>query len=127
MLYAPIFPTLNAAPAVVALLKTGSGQLRVYPAGEAPQQVQTPYLTYQQISGLPENYLGQVPDLDQFGNQVDVWGRTLAEVLAVVAAVRDAIEPIAYITAWLGTSREVDTRLYRMSFEVDWYTDRNTN
>lgn len=124
MLYAPIFTTLNAAPAVVALLKAGSGQLRVYPAGEAPQNVVKPYLTYQQVTGLPENYLGQVPDIDNFGDQIDVYGITLAQVLQIVEVVRDAIEPVAHITAWLGTSREADTRLYRFSFEVDWYTDR---
>lgn len=126
-MYAPIFTTLNADTAVVALLQSAGGQLRVYPAGEAPQDVVKPYLTYQQITGLPNNYLGQVPDADEFGNQFDIYGRTLDEVVLVGKAVRDAVEKVAYITAWLGTSREPDTRLYRLSFEVDWYTDRNTN
>lgn len=126
-MYAPIFTTLNADPAVVALLQAAGGQLRVYPAGEAPQDVAKPYATYQQITGLPSNYLGQAPDVDEFGNQIDIYGITLDDVLKVGKAVRDAVEKVAYITAWLGTSREPDTRLYRLSFEVDWYTDRNTN
>lgn len=126
-MYAPIFTTLKAAPAVVALLQSPGGQLRVYPADEAPQEVAKPYLVYQQVSGSPENYLGQVPDVDSFGNQIDIYGKTLEDVLVVGKAVRDAIERVAYISAWLGTSKEPDTRLYRLSFEVDWYTDRSTN
>ena len=126
-MYAPIFETLAASPAVVALLQAPTGQLRVYPAGEAPQDVSKPYVTHQQITGTPENYLNEVPDIDNFGNQMDVWGLTLNDVLMVGKAVRDAIESVAHITAWLGTGREPDTRLYRLSCEVDWFTDRSTN
>lgn len=123
-MYAPIFTTLKASAAVLALLQSDGGQLRMYPAGEAPQDVVKPYSTYQQISGSPQNVLDQVPKEDEWGNQVDIYGLTEASVLAVAKAVRDAVERVAYITSWLGISREPDTRLYRMSFEVDWITYR---
>ena len=35
-------------------------------------------------------------------------------------ALRDAIEPVAYITAWLGESIDPDTKNNRFSFQVDW-------
>ena len=40
-------------------------------------------------------------------------------------ALRDAVEPVAHIVAWRGESRDVDTRLYRYSFDVDWLVNRN--
>ncbi len=126
-MYAPIFTTLKAAAAVTALLQEPGKALRVYPAGEAEQGVVKPYLTYQQVSGTPENYLGQVPDVDSFGDQIDIYGDTLDSVIDVGKAVRDAVEKVAYITAWFGTNKETDTNLYRLSFQVDWFTDRNTN
>jgi hypothetical protein len=122
---APVFTTLLNAPAVVALLREPGGQLRVYPAGEVPQTTKAPYVAYQQISGFPENHLNQLPQVDSFGTQIDIYSETLDDGIEVKIAVRDAIEAVAYITAWLGTSREPETALYRLSFEVDWYTDRN--
>lgn len=126
-MYAPIFATLSANADVVALLKAGTGVLRCYPAGQAPQDVVKPYMVFQQITGTPENHLNQAPQVDNFGVQVDIYGDTLADVRTVGKAVRDAIEVVAYVTAWLGESREPDTQLYRLSFETDWITDRTTN
>jgi hypothetical protein len=38
----------------------------------------------------------------------------------VALALRDAIEPAAYITAWLGEAIDPDTKNNRFSFQVDW-------
>lgn len=123
---APVYTTLNAAPAVVALLKADAAgsQLRVYPAGEVPQGTIKVYLTYSLISGQPENHLNQVPQIDDFSDQIDIYGITEADVIAVGKAVRNAIEPVAHIISWLGISREPDTKLYRLSCEVEWFVDR---
>lgn len=122
---APVYTTLKSAPSVVALLQMDAGsQLRVYPSGAAPQDVVRPYLTYTLIAGSPENNLNQIPDIDHFSDQIDIYGLTEDDVLAVGKVVRDALEAVAYITAWLGISQEPDTKLYRLAFQVDWYTDR---
>lgn len=124
-MYPPVFETLKNNTDVVALL--GSNPLRVYVPGEADQDTVRPYLTWQIVSGLPENVLDKVPDIDSHTVQMDAYARTLSEARAVVKAVRNAIEIFAYITGWLGESKEVDTRLYRVSFQVDWFTQRNSN
>ena len=121
-MYPPIFEVCKANAGVVALL--GSNPLRLYPFGEAPQGVLTPYAVWQQVGGSPENYLAGRPDIDGFSQQVDVYGKTAAEVRAVAMAIRDAIELRAHIVAWRGESRDPETKNYRSSFDGDWFVHR---
>lgn len=121
-MFPPIFQVCAADPAVTALL--GAVPTRLYPFGEAPQGVSYPYAVWQTFGGAPENYLGNRPDLDNFALQVDVYADTGASARSVAAALRDAIEPHAYITRWGGESVDQETKRYRISFDVDWYVAR---
>ena len=118
----PIFKVCAADPAVTALL--GISPCRLYPFGEAPEGVEYPYAVWAQISGAPENYLGDRPDMDQISLQVDVWAKTGASATAVAAALRNAIEGHAYITAWRGTSTDQETKSKRASFDISWHVER---
>lgn len=122
-MFPPLFQTLNASAAVTALLGSGKS-MRVYAAGKAPQNAQKPYLTWQTINGAPENYLGDAPDGDSFSLQLDVYASKREDAIAITKEVRDVVEQVAHITAWLGEGNEVDTELYRVSFQLDWFTDR---
>lgn len=118
----PVFPICSNNAGVTALL--GSNPCRVYPFGEAPQGVASPYATWATVSGVPENYLGDLPDTDNHSVQMDVWGDTSKSVLEAAKALRDALEPHAYIVAWRGTSRDTETKRYRFSFDVDFIESR---
>lgn len=124
-MYPPLFAVLKDNTAVSALL--GGDPYRVFVPGEAPEGIKLAYLTWQTIGGVPENYLGDKPDVDNFVTQLDAYAKTLTEARAVAKAVRDAVEAVAYVTQWLGENREPDTRLFRVSFQVDWITDRSIN
>lgn len=117
-----IFPTCAADPAVTALL--GTSPVRLFPFGMAPAGVVKPYAVWQQVGGSPENYLTGVPDIDSTTLQVDVYATTISSAQAVAVALRDAIEPVAHVVAWRGESRDTETGNYRVSFDVDWWTDR---
>jgi hypothetical protein len=122
-----MFPPIHeavAVPAVTALL--GSDPLRFYPFGHAPQDTVAPYAVWQVVFGSPENYLSGRPDLDGFGVQVDVYAPTGTVARQVAAALRDALELVAYISAWRGESRDNDTGLIRFSFDVDFLSPRGT-
>ncbi|WP_130834339.1 DUF3168 domain-containing protein [[Erwinia] mediterraneensis] len=119
---APIFAVCAASQAVNSLI--GGDTLRLYPFGLQDDNVIYPYAVWQNISGEPENYLAQRPDADTFTLQVDVYADTPDEVITVAAALRDAIEPHAYITRWGGQEIDSDTRRYRYSFDVDWIVRR---
>lgn len=124
-MYPPVFETLEGSAPVAALL--GGTPFRVFVPGEAPQEITASYLVWQIIGGLPGNLLNSVPDTDTHTVQMDVYAQTVTAARAIAKVVRDAIEPVAYITGWLGESRELDTRLYRVSFQVDWITNRSIN
>ena len=118
----PIFPTVAASASVTALI--GTNPVRFYPAGEAPQDVATPYCVWQVISGLPENYLGSRADVDEINIQIDCYADTYTQVIKVASATRVAIENKAYITSIRGGEREPETDLYRYSFDVAWFVER---
>jgi hypothetical protein len=118
----PIFSICAASPAVTTLI--GSNPIRLFPFGLAPQDVVKPYVTWQTIAGSPENYLGSLPDADSWSVQVDVWSLDAATVLQIAQALRDAFEPVAYITGWGNQSREPETKLYRYNFTVDFIVNR---
>lgn len=120
-MYPPVYSVCAADASVTALL--GSPP-RLYPFGEAPQGVATPYANWQVITGSPENYLHGRPDMDGFTLQVDVYADTASAAISAAAAVRDAIELHAYIVRWGGHTRDPDTQRYRVSFDIDWLTPR---
>lgn len=122
----PIFQTIAADSSVTGLL--GSAPTRFYPFDLAPQPgtsfYDVPYAVWQTVTGTPENYLACTPDIDVYTLQVDIYGRTSTEVRNITEALRDAIEPHAYITRWGDQSIDPDTGLNRYSFDVDWHVTR---
>ncbi|NNA76764.1 DUF3168 domain-containing protein [Pseudomonas lactis] len=121
-MFAPINAVCALDPGVIALL--GSPPQRLYSFGEAAQDTVKPYAVWQTISGSPDNYLAGRPDIDGFTLQVDVFATCAKDARAVAKALRDAIEPCAYITRWGGESRDPVTKNYRYSFDVDWIVQR---
>lgn len=122
-MYPPIFSTVSQYGPVTAIL--GSSPVRVFLFGEASYpDVQYPYAVYRVISGRPENSLADIPDIDLWTVQVDVYARSAREAWAAAEALRDAIEPVAYVNTWRGGVRDPATRSYNYSFTVDWWTPR---
>lgn len=119
-----VFPAVAASAPCVALLKSGTGSVRFYQFGSAPEDVVKPYAVWQRIFGAPENYLGQRPDIDSFSLQIDTYATSADQARTIAAALRDALEPIGYITNWLGESKEPETKTYRFAFQMDVWTPR---
>jgi len=122
-MYPPIFAAVNV-PGVRALLQDAGKELRFYLFGLAPQGVKYPYAVWRQVFGQPENYLGEAPDLDTFGTQIDVYANDPSSARAVAAALRNAIEPVAHITAWRGDGTDPVTNSKTFTFEAEWKTAR---
>ena len=95
-MYPPIFEVCKADNNVLSNL----GNLpRIYPFGEATDPA-LPYVVWQSVGGAPENYVNNVPDIDSWSLQIDVYGSTAAEARDAAKAIRDAIEPHCYIVSW---------------------------
>lgn len=121
-MYPPIYTVCAAVAAVKAVL--GTGPTRLYPFGDAPQDVALPYAVWSVIGGNPENLLGEVPDVDRFLLQVDVYAETVTEAREAAEALRDAIETEAYVVSWSGESTDPETRRKRYSFDAEWHVQR---
>jgi hypothetical protein len=122
MSLAPIFLVCSASEVVTQLL--GSNPTRLYPFGQAPQNVAKPYAVWQVIGGNPDNYISGRPDTDMFSLQVDVYAESGSSASNVGDAIRTAIELDAYTTNYNGDSRDEQTDHYRHSFDVDWIVSR---
>lgn len=122
-MYPPIFAVCLADSSVTDLL--GSSPTRLFPWGEAPQDVELPYAVWQMIpGGRPENYLDTRPDMDSFSLQVDIYADTGSSATDVAEALRDAIEMQAHITRWGAQETDDDTGHRRISFDVNWFVPR---
>lgn len=122
-MFAPLYEACAASAAVKNLL--GDNPVRLYPFGNAPQDVARPYAVYQRIGGNPENNLSDVPESDAVSYQIDVYDDEEPGVNPVVLALRNALEPVAYVVRWGFEGLETDTKLYRSSFDVDFIVDRS--
>lgn len=121
----PIFEVCSESQDVQIVLggMLGNKLPRLYPFGEAPQNTPKPYAVYQIISGAPDNTL-TVPESDHLSVQVDVFGRSQAEAMNAFTVLRDAVQHKGYVTGYNINGREDDTKLWRLSFDVDWIIDR---
>lgn len=119
---APVFSVCSADLKVKELL--GDDPVRLYPFGMHDDDLVYPYAVWQNIDGEPENYLKQNPDIDRYSIQVDVYGDTDDDAIAVARALRDAIQSKANITRWNAQGRDPSTLKYRYSFDVDWLVNR---
>jgi len=122
MSYPPIFDVCSADSQVQNVF--GGTTLRVYLFGQAPQNPTMPYAVWQRTGGAPENCISDVPDLDLFTLQVDIYADLATDAREGAEALRDAIEPEAHIVSWIGESRDPATRHYRVTFLVDWHVSR---
>lgn len=122
----PVFRTLMNSADFQNFVVTGSRPPRIYRHGQAPQDVakQGPYATWQVVSGVPENNLSDVPDIDRQTVQVDCWHPDDKGIELMGKAARDAIEPVAHMTQVVADFQDSETRLYRWGAQFDFIWNR---
>ena len=111
---ANIYAILRANATVLSSVST-----RIYRHGAAPQDVVKPYVTWFVITGMPELQISGTPCSDMDTIQIDVWHETDSGVETLAYAVRSALDSAGHANRMIQDLRETDTRLYRISFEVD--------
>lgn len=120
-MFANLFPWVSQYAPATAIL--GSSPTRFWPFSSAPQKGQPgygiPYAVFQNVYGTPEQFLGEVSDIDNIGVQVDAYADTAVKSRAAAIAIRDALEPYGYVTAYNGEEKDADTGLYRVGFTFE--------
>lgn len=109
----PLYRWLVADAAVANLVG-----VRVYPAGEAEPEVKPPYVTWQQVSGLPENYTDDDPDTKAFRIQVNCWGKESGDAVHLAELVDRALRPHGQKQLDLRDERDPETGSF--VFSMDW-------
>lgn len=121
MMLPAIFTILNTS-AIQAYV--GSSPVRIYRHGQAPEGVARPYITWFVVIGMPYDQIDGTPCGDMDTVQIDVWSESDAQVEALAALVRDAIESNGYTCRITANDFETDTKLYRIGFDVDFIHSR---
>lgn len=121
-MYPSIFAICAAAKPVTDLI--GSDPVRFWPFGLAPKGEARPYAVHQLAYGTPENTLSCAPVTDNFGIQVDAYAKDASASRELAGAIRDALETQAHVVAYNGENWEQSTGLYRVTFTVEFWTDR---
>lgn len=119
-------------PLVYQLLHGDSGVsgivgTRIYRHGDAPQDVQLPYITWSVTTATPENVLSGAPRVDAMDVQVNCWGNDDADIEHLGECVRDAIESAHHITDGPTNGRDPETMRYRISFIFTFWNDRGSS
>lgn len=118
----PLFNILKQSTPVKLLL--GSNPLRVYPWGEAPDKPRKPYAVYGTYNGIPENYLGNLPDIDNNGVQIDIYAETSESCMNCFKAIRNALELTNHMTSYSTPARDSVTENYNARLEFDLWEAR---
>ena len=84
-MFPPFFESVENVAGVKAIFGNSP---RVYPHGIADQNTRAPYCVFQMITGNPENYLNQLPDMDGYTVQVDVYAESPSEAADGVFGIR---------------------------------------
>lgn len=118
-----IFGYVSASNEVKQLI--GSSPVRFWPFAMAPQKGQAgyglPYAVWQSPYGTPQNYLNQLPDIDNVAAQIDVYAQTLDSARATARAIRDSVEPYGHVVSYNGEEKDDPTGLYRFGFTVEFW------
>ena len=113
-----IFTILNQ-PSVNAFV--GS---RIYGAGHAGDSPQYPYITWQVISGQPNNLLSEAPTIDNARVQINIWSRSESEVRQAAEAARDVLDLFGYQSILIGPQKDPDTKSYRIQMDYSIWSHR---
>lgn len=120
-----IFQYVAASDPVKALI--GTSPVRFWPFSMAPQKGQpgyaVPYAVWQSPYGTPENYLNQLPDIDNLAAQIDIYALTVDSARASAIAIRNAVEPYGHVVSYNGEEKDSATGLYRVGFTVEFWQD----
>ncbi len=83
-----------------------------------------PYIVWQIISGVPENNLSDLPDIDDARIQVDSYCNDQGTARTLSEAAQAVLELLGYVVFGPVEGHEEETLLWRWTIDVEFWTDR---
>ncbi|ETF00682.1 hypothetical protein W822_20010 [Advenella kashmirensis W13003] len=120
-----VFPVLNV-PGIQSYV--GALDPRIYDFGSAPQDVTKPYMTFRNVADAPYEQVSGAPCGDFDSVQIDIYAgpddSERSTVRGLARAVREALDDAGIANRLIIQMREADTKLFRISIEADFITNR---
>jgi hypothetical protein len=101
-----------------------SGRVYRTAAPQSPAIPESPLIVWTIISGSPENYLQEAPDIDDARFQFDFYALAQSTARQLCEAAQAVLEPLGYIVMGPMESREEETLLWRWTFDLETWTSR---
>ena len=114
----PVYATLIADPTVSSMTAG-----RIWQDVGNPDEG-APYIVWRLLTATPELTTHRRAPADRCSISVDVFARDEAEREALTAAARNALEPHGHILTIQSLGQDAETRLWRMTFDMDWFIAR---
>lgn len=114
-----VYPLLSANPVITGLVGD-----RIYRHGSAPEKVTRPYITWYLALGRPEIVVNATPCVDFDAVRIDCWSESDAQVETLAYAVRSTLDSAGIANRIALNMREIDTKLYRITLDVDFILPR---
>lgn len=114
----PVYATLMADATVASM--TG-GRIR-QDVGNPDEGA--PYIVWRLLTATPELTTQRRAPADRCSISVDVFASNEDERETLTKAARDALEPHGHILTIQSLGKDADTRLWRMTFDMDWFIAR---
>lgn len=118
-----MFPNVYSVLRSNAAVLSGIGT-RIYRHGDAPQNVEAPYITWFVVSDNPIDDLSSAPSTDIALIQIDIWSEQDKQVETIATNARAALDAIGAHNRVVRNTREEDTKLYLITLEAQFITDR---
>lgn len=118
----PVFEYVKDVATVKLLF--GVNPMRVYAFGRAPQSPRLPYAVYVSFNSSPENYLGNLPDVDNKGTQIEIFAKDDISLNDCFIALRNALESRGHMTNFQVLEKETGTDYFSARMEFDFWDER---
>lgn len=103
---------------------TDDGTTKVFSGGLAPLNTSSPYVTWQIISKVPTQTIGNKIKNNRSRIQFDIYSDDQEQALNIQALLNQRLQRIGYVLSSFGPLREPETKHYRISQDVSFITGR---
>lgn len=117
-MFPPIYQYLSSSAAVVAI----AGD-KLY-LNVAPQGTNEPYVVWGISGGIPQNYLGENPGIDQISIDINCFARSPSVVQNLAEAVRDELQQWSQSQSAPVSDWEFETKLHVVMLTFSFWRNR---
>lgn len=105
-------------------LLTDDEMTKVFSGGIAPLGASLPYVTWQIISKVPTQTIGNKIQNNRSRVQFDIYSDSEQQALQIQHALNKRLLKVGYVISSIGPMREHETKHYRISQDVSFITGR---